>query len=47
MIPYGRQNITKEDIDAVIDVLKSNFLTQGPAVASFEKAFAEYCGAEK
>ena len=45
MIPYGRQNITNEDNDAVIDVLKSNFLTQGPAVASFEKAFAEYCGA--
>ena len=38
MIPYGRQNISNADIKAVIDVLKSNFLTQGPMVPEFEKA---------
>jgi hypothetical protein len=43
-IPYGRQNITQEDIDAVINVLKSDFLTQGPEIAKFEKAFGEYIG---
>lgn len=41
-IPYGKQNITQEDIDAVIETLKSDFLTQGPKVFAFEKAFAEY-----
>lgn len=46
MIPisYGRQSITNEDIQAVIDVLKSDYLTQGPKVAEFEVAFAEYIG---
>lgn len=44
MIPYGRQNISQADIDAVIDVLKSDFLTQGPWVEKFEKRVAEYCG---
>lgn len=43
-IPYGRQNITQEDINAVVDVLKSNFLTQGPHVGEFEQAFADYIG---
>jgi hypothetical protein len=43
-IPYGRQNITQSDIEAVIDVLKSDFLTQGPAIAKFEEAFASYLG---
>ncbi|HBS84996.1 MAG: UDP-4-amino-4,6-dideoxy-N-acetyl-beta-L-altrosamine transaminase [Bacteroidetes bacterium GWF2_38_335] len=43
-IPYGRQNITQEDIEAVVDVLKSDYLTQGPKIAEFEKAFAEYIG---
>lgn len=43
-IPYGRQSITQEDIDAVVEVMKSDFLTQGPAVAEFEKAFAQYVG---
>jgi len=43
-IPYGRQNITQEDIDAVVEVLKSDFLTQGPKIAEFEKAFADYIG---
>ncbi len=43
MIPYGRQDITAADIDAVVDVLRSDFLTQGPAVPRFEKAVAQYC----
>lgn len=43
-IPYGRQNITQEDIDAVVETLKSDFLTQGPAITEFEKHFAEYIG---
>ena len=42
-IPYGRQNINKDDIDAVINVLKSDFLTQGTIVPSFEVAISEYC----
>ncbi len=45
MIPYGRQDITEDDIQAVVDVLKSDFLTQGPAVPAFESAIAEYCQA--
>lgn len=44
MIPYGKQNITEEDINAVVKALKSEFLTQGPEIAAFEKAFAEYIG---
>ena len=43
-IPYGRQDITEEDIRAVTDVLKSDYLTQGPKIAEFEAAFAEYVG---
>lgn len=43
MIPYGRQDISEQDIQAVIDVLRSEFLTQGPLVPAFEKAVAEYC----
>ena len=43
MIPYGRQDIQEEDIEAVIKVLKSDFLTQGPAVQNFEEALACYC----
>ena len=43
-IPYGRQNITQEDIDKVVEVLKSDFLTQGPNIKQFETAFAEYVG---
>lgn len=46
MIPYGRQNITEEDIQAVIDALCSDYLTQGPVVPDFERAVAEYCGAK-
>lgn len=45
MIPYGRQEITAADIDAVVAVLRSDFLTQGPAVPAFEQAVARYCGA--
>jgi len=45
MIPYGRQDINQADIDAVIEVLRSDFLTQGPTVPAFEKAVASYCGA--
>ena len=41
MIPYGRQQITQTDIDAVTDVLRSDFLTTGPAVPMFEGALAE------
>lgn len=44
-IPYGKQSIDKDDINAVIDVLKSDFLTQGPVITAFEKAFCEYTGA--
>ena len=44
MLPYGRQEITQEDIDAVVKVLKSDFLTQGPQVPRFEKKLATYCG---
>lgn len=43
-IPYGRQNITQEDIDAVIGTLKSDYLTQGPKIKEFEDAFAKYVG---
>jgi UDP-4-amino-4,6-dideoxy-N-acetyl-beta-L-altrosamine transaminase len=43
-IPYGRQFISQEDLAAVTDVLQSDFLTQGPKIAQFEKAFAEYIG---
>src|SRR5690606_9378868 len=46
MIPYGRQDITQADIDAVVEVLKSDFLTQGPLVPRFEQAVATYTGAE-
>lgn len=45
VIPYGKQTISQSDIDAVIDVLKSDWLTQGPAVPAFESAIAEYCNA--
>jgi len=45
MIPYGRQEITQSDIDAVVEVLQSDFLTQGPAVPKFEETVAKYCNA--
>lgn len=43
-IPYGRQNITEEDIQAVVETLKSDYLTQGPRIKEFEDYFAKYIG---
>src|SRR5690606_8337312 len=43
-IPYGRQQIDRDDIDAVVKTLQSDFLTQGPRIEEFENAFAEYIG---
>ena len=45
IIPYGRQEVTKGDINSVVDVLCSDFLTQGPQVPKFENCIADYCGA--
>ena len=45
-IPYGRQNITEEDIDAVVNVLKSDYLTQGPKVPEFEQAIKNHCNVQ-
>ncbi|WP_415860682.1 UDP-4-amino-4,6-dideoxy-N-acetyl-beta-L-altrosamine transaminase [Vibrio metschnikovii] len=45
MIPYGKQEITQQDIDGVIEVLKSDFLTQGPKVPEFEQALIDHTGA--
>ena len=44
-IPYGKQNITQEDIDAVVEVLKADYLTQGPKIQEFEEVFADYSDA--
>ena len=44
MIPYGKQAINQADIDAVVEVLQSDYLTQGPKVPAFERAVADYCG---
>jgi len=46
VIPYGKQDINQQDIDAVINVLKSDFLTQGPQVPAFEQALANKCNAQ-
>jgi len=46
MINYGKQTIEKEDIQAVLDVLESDWLTQGPQIERFEEALAKYCGAK-
>ncbi|MBU3568169.1 UDP-4-amino-4,6-dideoxy-N-acetyl-beta-L-altrosamine transaminase [Polynucleobacter alcilacus] len=45
-IPYGRQDISQDDIDEVVAVLRSDFLTQGPVVPSFENSVAQFCGAK-
>lgn len=45
-IPYGKQEITNEDIEAVVATLKSDYLTQGPKIPEFEKAYAEYVGSK-
>jgi hypothetical protein len=46
IIPYGRQDITDADIAAVVEVLRSDYLTQGPKIAEFEQAFAAYVGSK-
>ena len=46
MIPYGKQDINQSDIDSVVDVLNSDFLTQGPQVPLFENTVASYCDAK-
>lgn len=46
MIPYGRQDISEQDVNAVVDVLKSDFLTQGPQVPLFEAALKEACNVQ-
>jgi dTDP-4-amino-4,6-dideoxygalactose transaminase len=45
-IPYGRQTITEGDIEAVVSILRSDFLTQGPSIAAFEEKFANYIGSK-
>ena len=45
-IPYGRQDIREEDVEAVVAVLRSDWLTQGPTVPRFERLLADYCGAK-
>jgi UDP-4-amino-4,6-dideoxy-N-acetyl-beta-L-altrosamine transaminase len=45
-IPYGHQDINQADIDAVLEVLQSDWLTQGPAITCFERKVADYCGAQ-
>lgn len=44
-IPYARQSVSEEDISAVVSVLRSDWLTQGPAIVEFERSVAGYCGA--
>lgn len=46
MIPYGRQSISEQDIEAVVAVLRSDWITQGPAIGQFEQGLARYCGAQ-
>ena len=46
MIPYGKQSVNKKDVDAVINVLQSDFLTQGPKVPEFENKTCEYVHAK-
>jgi UDP-4-amino-4,6-dideoxy-N-acetyl-beta-L-altrosamine transaminase len=45
VIPYGKQEINQTDIDSIVSVLKSDFLTQGPQTPAFEKCVSDYCGA--
>src|SRR5262245_56121023 len=45
LLPYGRQTIEEDDVQAVVDVLRSDWLTTGPKIAEFEEAFAAYVGA--
>lgn len=46
LIPYGKQEITPEDIDSMVEVLNSDFLTQGPKVPEFEQALINHTGAD-
>lgn len=46
IIPYGKQNITQQDIDVVIEALQSDYLTQGPKIKEFEDRFADYVGSK-
>ena len=46
MIPYGKQSLDQSDIDSVVDVLNSDFLTTGPKVVEFEKKISNYCDAK-
>ena len=45
MIPYGTQDIEEDDVQAVVEILRSDRLTQGPRIEAFEEAIAQYCGA--
>ena len=45
-IQYGRQSVDEDDIQAVVEVLRGDFLTTGPTVAAFEKAVCDYTGAK-
>ncbi len=47
LLPYGRQHIDEDDIQAVVDVLRSDWLTTGPTVSAFEQAFADLVGAKQ
>ena len=46
MIPYGKQSIDNEDLDSVIEVLKSDWLTTGPKIEEFERSFSNYVGSK-
>ena len=46
IIPYGRQDISKKDIESVVNILHSDYITQGPTIQKFEKRIADYCGAK-
>ena len=46
MIPYGKQDISSSDVEAVVEILRSDWLTQGPTIPRFEQAVADYCGAQ-
>lgn len=46
LLPYGMQNLDEHDINAVLDTLRSDFITQGPKISEFERKIAEYCGAK-
>ena len=45
LIPYGRQDVNEKDIDKVVNVLRSDYITQGPVIEKFERRVADYCGA--